>query len=199
MCRRAWRTFSRVRLDLERRGDRVRARRLQRPLALDFHDADAADARDAQVRVVAQRRNPHPELLRRLEHRRAERHLHVLAVDGDRDQAADRAGGVLRGGDRFAPLAHRRARRVEVLSGVSAHRIPRNTRQNRSPAGATGGTPVLRPLRQARRLSYATKLRPMISSLKCLTIDTNALGLDCPSPHLDASCIVSLSASSSCR
>ena len=112
----------RVGVDLDGGGHRVRARRLQGPLPLDLDHAHPADAGDAQVGVVAERGDPDAQLLGGIEDRRPERHLVVLAVDRDRDESADVAGRFPGGRrDALALLAHGRARRVVVLSGISAH------------------------------------------------------------------------------
>ena len=66
--------LARVGVDLDRRRDRVGARRLQRPLALDLDHAHPAHAGHAQVLVVAERRDADAELLGGVEDRGAERH-----------------------------------------------------------------------------------------------------------------------------
>ncbi len=112
----------RVGLHLDRRGHRVGARRLQRPLAFHLDDADPAHAGDAEVGMVAQRGDPDPQLLGGVEDRRAQRDLVVLAVDGDRDQSADVAGRFpARRRHVLALLADGCARRIEFLSVISAH------------------------------------------------------------------------------
>ena len=117
--------LARVRLHFQRAGNRERAGRLQRPLPFHLDHADAAHARHAQVGVVAQRRYPHADPLRGVEHRRAHRHLDVGPVDGDRDLAANQLHHVAAHVHLLDLLAARRPRRVRSRFHFTAHRSPR--------------------------------------------------------------------------
>ena len=172
MCAARLRTLRRVGLDLDRAGDRVGAGRLQRALPLDLDHADPADAGDAQVGVVAQRR------------------------DADARAAWPPRGWSCPAGTLSLvpsmstvtgpPMHRRRVAGRDVLALLAA-RAPGTCSRLLMASSLIG-------LRQA-----GERGRPRISSWKCSTMDRKALGLDWPSPHLEASCMVSPSASSSCR
>ena len=164
MCRRARRTLAEWVLHLDRRGDRVAARRLQRPLPFDLDHADAAHAGQAQVLVVAERGDADAQLLGGLEDRRAQRHRDRVAVDRSTSICLPIA------------LACCDAPRRCGASGSSG------------PASAAGsGLQVVGHVgllvRMRRR--HATRSRPRISSWKCSTIESKALGADWPRPHFD--------------
>ncbi len=78
-----------VGVDLDGRGDGIGARGLQVALPLHLDHADAADAGDFQVGVVAEGGDAHAQALGRLEDGGAHGHLGLDAVDGHRDGGAD--------------------------------------------------------------------------------------------------------------
>ena len=135
--------LARVRLDVHRVDDREGAGRLQRPLALDLHDAHAADAGHVEVGVVAQRRDGDAGVLGGLEDGHAEGDLGLDAVDGDAHLGAD---GVRAGGGDDAPVLLRERRAMDRGRGVAhAHslalvrRSGRGLRsRRRSPRGSRG-------------------------------------------------------------
>ena len=99
-----------VGVDLDGRGDGVGAGGLQGPLPLDLHHADAADAGDLEVGVVAQGGDAHADALGRLEDGGAQGHLGLDAVDGDRDGGPDGASAdVAPGQVGLEELAERRS------------------------------------------------------------------------------------------
>ena len=125
-----------VRVDAHLVGDREGARRLQRALALDLDHADAAHAGDVEVGVVAQRRDADAGALGGLQDGGAEGHLGLVAVDGDRDQGADR---VRAGRGEHAPVLLRERRAMDGGGGIAhAHslvtRAPRGPRSRRRSA-----------------------------------------------------------------
>ncbi len=79
----------RVRVDLDGCGDGIGAGRLQEPLSFHLHHADAADAGDLQIRVIAEGGDVDADALGRLEDGGPEGHLRVDAVDGDGDGRTD--------------------------------------------------------------------------------------------------------------
>jgi len=123
--------------------DRERAGRLQRALALDLHDAHAADAGHVEVGVIAQGRDGDAAALGGLEDGGAERHLRLDAVDGHAHLGAD---GVRAGGGDDAPMLLRERRAMDRGGGIAhAHSsaIVRRSRRGcgsrrRSPRGSRG-------------------------------------------------------------
>ena len=84
--------LGRVRVYADGRRDRVTARRLQGPLRLDLHDADPADARQAQVLVKTERGDVDLEFSGGFQDRRSQGHGDRAAVDGHRDLLAQGLG-----------------------------------------------------------------------------------------------------------
>ena len=84
--------LGRMGVHADRRRDRVAARRLQRPLPIDLHDADPADPRQAQVFVKAERGDADLQFAGGLQDRRSQGHGDRAAVDGHRDLLAQGLG-----------------------------------------------------------------------------------------------------------
>ena len=109
-----------VALHADGRSNRIAARGLQRPLAFDLDHADAADAGQAEVFVIAEGGNTDAQLLGGLEDRRAQRHRDGMSVDRKFDLLSQRFG-MLEHFSRAAPLAGGGTRGMALRAEVVDH------------------------------------------------------------------------------